>query len=261
MNFHLRRMWSIFVRSLIGLLLAAAGLGVYLALNPAALGQLMGGLPLPGVVKIPAPGPTPPAPLIAAAPGKIPAGPLAFYGIYMGGRISCGFVMEAENGRQVGVTAAHATADLPPGTSMMFQTAEGDVAARLSGPLERGSPFVGEQFTTDYVLWAVTEMVHPGAVLRADERGNGQAGEAVWVYGPGTGASADQRWAGVVMQAGPAATWIQLEDTFNPGGLSGCPVVSAVTGKLIGMAVAGANQPPVVMGLHPAGALIRKITH
>lgn len=49
-----------------------------------------------------------------------------------------------------------------------------------------------------------------------------------------------------------------LEDSFNPAGYSGCPVVSQHTGRLVGMAVAGEDQHPVVMGLHPVGSLVEK---
>jgi hypothetical protein len=35
-------------------------------------------------------------------------------------------------------------------------------------------------------------------------------------------------------------------------------VVSQFTGRVIGMAVSGANQPPVIMGLHPVASLVEK---
>jgi hypothetical protein len=65
---------------------------------------------------------------------------------------------------------------------------------------------------------------------------------------------------GVVVSASAEATWIQLEDSFDPAGYSGCPVISRHTGRLVGMAVAGADQHPVMMGLHPAGSLVEKAT-
>jgi hypothetical protein len=91
--------------------------------------------------------------------------------------------------------------------------------------------------------------------LRPDERGQAQPGERVLVLSQAPGAP---RWPGVVIRSDAGAAWIQLDDAFDPRGLSGCPVVSQYTGRFIGMAVAGANRPPVVMGLHPAGSLVEK---
>jgi hypothetical protein len=44
----------------------------------------------------------------------------------------------------------------------------------------------------------------------------------------------------------------------QPGFIEARALRDRETGRLIGMAVAGANQHPVVMGLHPAGSLVEK---
>jgi hypothetical protein len=62
----------------------------------------------------------------------------------------------------------------------------------------------------------------------------------------------------VVLSSTSEKTWIQLDDSFEPGGYSGCPVVSQFTGRVIGMAVSGADRSPVIMGLHPVGSLVEK---
>jgi hypothetical protein len=79
------------------------------------------------------------------------------------------------------------------------------------------------------------------------------------VYGRfdnGTGGS--RSWTGVIITVTPEATWIQLDASFYPVGFSGCPVVSQNTGQVIGMAVAGRDLHPVVMGLHPIGSIVEK---
>jgi len=250
-----RRLWRVFVRSLIVLLAAAVTVGLYLLLNPAALQEVILSLPIPEVVRYPALGPTPLPPSIQAAPGAIPRGTLAFSGAYDGGAFSCGFLLDLGDGRRVGVSAAHATAALPPGTRAALLLADGTPAVILTGQIGRGQPFVQEQFTLDYVLWSVEAGADLSLFLRPDERGQAQPGERVLVLSQAAGSP---RWPGVVIRSDAGATWIQLDDAFDPRGLSGCPVISQYTGRFIGMAVAGADRPPVILGLHPAGSLVEK---
>jgi hypothetical protein len=252
---RLHALWRVFIRILIALLAAAVILGLYLLLNPGALQDAILSLPIPEVVRYPALGPTPLPPAIQAAQGEVPRGALAFAGAYDGGTFACGFLLDLGNGLRVGVSAAHATAALPPGALAELRFTDGTVAATLSGQIGRGSPFVQDQFTMDYVLWAVAGGADPQLFLQPDERGQGQPGERVLVLSQAAGAP---RRPGVVIRSSANATWIQMDDSFDPRGLSGCPVISQYTGRVIGMAVAGADKPPVVMGLHPVGSLVQK---
>jgi hypothetical protein len=247
-------------RVLIGLLLAVLALLVFLSRSPAALAAILQLLPLPGIASLPAFGPDPPPPVISAPLGQPPAGYAAFWGEYsQGGSSGCSFLLQLENGSRVGVSAAHATPPLPAGQSAFFRAADGSTAARLSGQIARGREFVHNEFTLDYVFWGVTS-ADPAALLQPDPRGQGQPGEAVEVYGPGKSpAGGPLYYSGLLLQASPSAAWIRLDASFDPHGFSGCPVLSAYTGRVIGMAVAGLQRDgSVVMGLHPIASLVEK---
>ena len=246
-------------RLLIGLLLGTLGLALFLALDPSALAAVVRSAPIPGSGPIPTPGPTPPMPVIMASPGPLPTGFMAYTGAFDGGSISCGFLLDLDGSHRVGVTAAHASPRLSLGEPAEFLDPSGARVAVLTGQLAFGQTFIGDQFTLDYALWSVDPAVDPGRFLHPDPRLLAQPGEPVYLYAPvSDGAGGPLRRAGVVVSAAPNAIWVQLEDSFSPAGYSGCPVVSRVTGRLIGMAVAGANQPPVVIGLHPVASLVEK---
>jgi hypothetical protein len=251
--------WRALILSLIGLLVFVLLLVLFLVASPKALRGVVPLLPLPGVVELPTPGPTPPPPSVAVPPGPLPDGYRAFNGVYQGGTFACGFLLELEDGHRVGVSAAHATPQLPPGTPAEFRLPDGELGAALEGQLARGRPFYQDHFTMDYVLWAVADGAPPERFLKPDPRGKGESGEPVLVFSRAkSGAGGSKTWPGVVIHVTPEAVWIQLEDSFNPSGYSGCPVVSQYTGRVIGMVVAGENKHPVVMGLHPAASLVEK---
>jgi hypothetical protein len=254
---RLRMLWLAFIRLLIVLLIAVLGLVLILAFNPGALRAIVA--LVPGIVEMPVFGSRSPVPVINVPQGHLPGGFRAFTGWFSGISISCGFLMELEDGRVVGVTAAHATAPLPRGIPAEFYAPDGVLMASLKGQIGRGQTFRQDHLSFDYVLWAVAENTDPMLFLKADLRYQGQPGEGVVVIGwPSDGAGGSIHWPGVVMKVTPEATWIQLEGSFEPAGYSGCPVVSQYTGRLIGMAVVGANRPPVIMGLHPVGSLLEK---
>jgi hypothetical protein len=50
-----------------------------------------------------------------------------------------------------------------------------------------------------------------------------------------------------------------MDDTFEPGLMSGSPIVSLHTGDVVGMAlVAGQRQGHTVIGMHPIRSLVNK---
>ena len=257
MRIHPRMLWAAFIRVLIGLLLIVLFISLYLALNPNALGAML--IYWPGHVTLPELGPVPPPPLISAPAGEIPVGLVAFSGEYGGQSFACGFLLQLENGRRVGLSTAHAAPAIKPGASPVFLAPDGALAAHLNGQIKRGRIFRQDHFTTDYVLWSVAGDLPSEMFLTPDPRGQGQPGERVLVFGRFMTADGSSRsWPGVVMKVSPEATWIQLEETINPNGFSGCPVVSQHTGQVIGMAVAGSRKAPTLMGLNPIGSLVKK---
>lgn len=219
---------------------------------PAVLEEVVLVLPIPGVARIPTPGPTPPARSLVAARGDMPSGPVAFRGSYGGIEVGCAFLMELEDGRRLGVSAGHVSLVFPAPVAVEFLAPDGTLVAKMGAFLGRGGPFVQGQLAQDYALWLAPDGLSAEQMLRPDPRGQGEIGEGVWLFSR----LDERRWPGVVIAATPQATWVQLEDSFSPLGFSGCPVVSRHTGRVIGMAVAGADRRPVVLGLHPAGSLV-----
>ena len=101
-----RRLWKAFIRVIIVLLLIVALGALYLALNPDALAAIL--VNSPGVVAFPDLGPVPPEPVISAPRGSLPGGLVASTGDANGIPFACGFLLELEDGQEVGVSAAHA---------------------------------------------------------------------------------------------------------------------------------------------------------
>jgi hypothetical protein len=250
---------GIFLWWLVAGLVFLLAISLFFVLVPQALREVILALPIPGNVRIPAIQMTPQAPLFADVDLSMPVGHQAYQGLVNGTRFSCGFLLELDHGQRVGVNAAHSVAVLPRDMTAEFRSPDGSLAAVLSGQIAHGQTFIHDQFTMDYVLWAVTSGVNAERFLHPDPRGAGQPGEPVLVYSPfGDQDGGPKTFPGVVMSVSETHIWIQMQDSFTPSGFSGCPVISRVTGKLIGMAVAGANQPPVVMGLHPVRSLVEK---
>jgi hypothetical protein len=252
-------MWRNFIRVLTGVLLFTILVSLFLSLVPPVLTEVILFLPVPGKVRIPPIGPTPEPPAQLLQRGPLPSGFRAYQGFFHGASFSCGFLLEIEGGQRVGVNAAHSIGELPRGEFAEFRTPEGSLAAVLTGQIAHGQPFIYDQFHMDYVVWTVNQDTGFERFLRPDPRGSGQPGERILVYSPFASSSGGpQTYPGVVMSVSDANIWIQLDEPFSPSGFSGCPVISQTTGNVIGMAVAGVNQPPVVMGLHPIGSLVEK---
>jgi hypothetical protein len=253
--FHPRRLWPAFVRTLIALLmLSLAGLLV-LARSPGLMRALFYSY-IPGVVEIPVFTVVPAQPVIDAPPGDLPGGVVGLTGRVqtVGLSFGCGFLLALGDGRRVGVATAHAAPAVAPEWSARFYAVDGSVMADLPRMLARGRTFRQDHFGSDTSIWSVDERTVVGSSLQPDPRGQAQVGERVVLYSN----REEGAMAGVVMVVLKEATWIQLDEVIDPRGLSGCPVVSAYTGRLIGMAVAGSGGSATVIGLNPVGLLVEK---
>jgi hypothetical protein len=246
--------WRAFIRSFIVILALLLIFILVLVFNSGMLRAFAQWIGVPNIVEIPPLDPTLPPPIILAPPGKLPGGTVSFEGNASGTSFACGFLLELDDGRKIGVSTAHASPVLAPQVGAVFSSPDHDVLAPLLSQIAHGKAFTSDDFTVDYALWSVSKTVDPVLFLKPDPRGQGQPGELVQVYSPFDRNS----YQGVVSKVTDQATWIQLSDSFNPVGFSGCPVISRYTGKVLGMAVAGANKPPVVMGLHPISSIVAK---
>ena len=250
-------LWRAFLRLVIALLALVLAFSLLLALDPGVLALVI--TLLPGKVAIPSLGPLPPEPRIDAPRGELPGGYVAFTGVVAGMPTACNFLLELDDGQRLGVGTAHAVKIMPADASVVFRAADGAAAARMGRRIAFGEEFLGEQLDMDYALWLVRSVDEGITSLHPDPRGQAQPGERVMLYGRAVdGAGGSLRRAGAVMSVRLGVTWVQMEEDFDPSGYSGCPVVSAYTGQVVGMAAAGSRTDPVILGLHPVGSLVEK---
>ena len=207
-------------------------------------------------------GPTPRPPAITALRGNMPSGwsGLEAYATYEDSDpeiAGSGFVFKLPSGSMVAATAAHSY-DLSGGLHSI-QLGSGNSPLVLD--VLHGAPgeprTLSMNLTRDYVLLVVQGREVSAQVLIPDERGGPQPGERVVLY-PGFGAENGERW-GTVLESDRTGAWVIMDDAFEPGLMSGSPIVSSHTGQVVGMALAaGLREGHTVIGLHPIGSLVEK---
>lgn len=224
---------------------------------------------VPGIAVEPTAGPTPPPPALTAPRGELPPGHagLEEWAHYAdgSGAIGSGFLLRLETGDLVGVTTAHSlylsgwlgrrleslAFRLPQSTDHVA------VFARFHGA--PGRVFTGHNFTLDYVLLSPEGPVNEALALTPDPRGAPEPGERVVLYsGFGDGQGNPRPLTGTVTAVGEAAVWVQMDEFFEAGGMSGSPLLSAHTGRVVGMAISAGHNTPLLVGFHPIGSLVTK---
>ena len=207
--------------------------------------------------------PLPPPPVIDAPRGDLPAGVVAFEERIPADSgplpVGAGFLLELPNGDVIGVTTAHSVGlgNFPP---IEFVTVNGGTTvatfSQLYAPL--GIPITGTILTHDYILMTPDSPLDPAIVLQPDPRGAPLPGERVLLYS-GRGDPSVQ--PGTVESVGPDGVWVRMDRLFNPGGLSGSPVISQHTGRVVGMIVAASPRiGAIVIGVNPIGVIVSKAT-
>ena len=256
---------------IVGLALTAVLLALAsFALRVPAVAALVRDLPIgPGLA------PTPLPPVIAAPAGPLPGGlagvvELAQYGALDYQRVGSGFLLRLPAGTVIGVTTAHSVAGLgapgAPGSGLQRLAFALPGAARhlaefteLYGP--PGVPFSGADLSVDYVLLRAPATADASLAQAPDPRGAPQPGERVALFsGLGADGGARRVLLGTVISVGPAPTnaWLLMDDSFDPGGMSGSPVLSGATGLVVGMAVAATRQRRrTLIGLNLIEAILR----
>ena len=205
----------------------------------------------------------PPPPTIDAPRGEAPTGVVVFEerALTDGGfaPVGSGFLLGLPNGDVIGLTTAHSVGqgNFPP---IAFTMANGSATIatfrRLYAPL--GIPITGTILTNDYILMIPESQPAAAVVLQPDPRGAPQPGERVLLYS-GQGRPGSE--PGTVESVGPGGVWARMDHVFYPGGLSGSPVISQHTGRVVGMAVAASPRlGAIVIGISPIGAILSKPT-
>lgn len=249
-------------RGLIVILALISLLLIWLAFNPPAVVTVAQWY---GLAVEPTVGPTPPPPTILAPRGELPnrhAG-LEEWAQYRGedyAPVGSGFLLGLPNGDVIGVTTAHSV-DVSRLARMAFRLPQAREALVICEAFYGlpGQPSAGYNFAMDYVLLKIDRPVEASLVLEPDPRGAPQPGERVVLSGGfGDGNGNPRLFAGTVTTVDDRAVWVQMDETFDPSGLSGSPLLSTHTGQVIGMAIATGRSAPVLIGFHPIGSLVGK---
>lgn len=232
---------------------------------------VLGGVALGGMIQLaiaPRPflPPLPVPPIITAERGDLPTGIVAFEARIRSGPeyalVGSGFLLALPGGDVIGVTTAHSLAgrEFAP---MVFTPAGRDEPAATFSRLyvPRGQPRTGADLTVDYVLLA-PDASPASLVLRADPRGAPQPGERVLLFsGLGDGHGGQRILPGIVESVDRNGAWVRMSSPFDPGLMSGSPVLSQHTGRVVGMTIAMSLRPGALMiGVNPVGAILSKAT-
>ncbi|HSJ57489.1 MAG TPA: hypothetical protein VLC95_09930, partial [Anaerolineae bacterium] len=167
-----------------------------------------------------------------------------------------------DSGQIVALTAAHTVAfgkRILPLTAIAFaDPVTGETTAQLHTLLGKpGRRLAPDDLSIDYLLLVVDQAVDPALLLAADPRGGPQPGERVLLYS-GVGG---HRLAGTVQSAGERAVWVLMDEQFDPGQMSGSPLVSQHTGRVVAMVVAASpRRGALLIGGHPIGSLVAHAT-
>jgi hypothetical protein len=240
--------------------------GVLLAL-PLALVLLAAGVWLQTPFGRPPP-PTPRPPTIEAPAGPQPGGPVGLraWARYEGEParpVGSGFLLQLPDGPVIAVTAGHsfapaysgrplATVALGIGESPNF-VAELDTLWAPPGPLR-----TGDDLSVDHLLLAVDGTVDPALILAPDPRGRPQPGERVIFYsGVGTAWDRPRPLPGTVISSSDEAVWVLVDEVVDPSHMSGSPLLSAHTGRVVGMTLVGSpRRSALLLGASPIDALV-----
>jgi hypothetical protein len=177
-----------------------------------------------------------------------------------------GFLLRLPGGVVIAVTTAHSLGDLGASDSALEQVeflAPDDPAVRVACDSlfgVPGSPRMGMDLSGDYVFLTVPTEWRPDPefILEPDPRPYPQPGERVLLY-PGISENRDSTRfrAGTVQTASSEAVWVLMDDVFDAALMSGSPLLSGHTGRVVGMAVAQMPRRGALMiGFHPIGSLL-----
>ncbi|MGD8794753.1 MAG: hypothetical protein PVF47_19545, partial [Anaerolineae bacterium] len=83
-----------------------------------------------------------------------------------------------------------------------------------------------------------------------------QPGERVWLFS-GVASRPGRKLAGTIQSADERAFWVLMDERFEPSQMSGSPVVSQHSGRVVGMALVGSpRRGRLLIGAQPIGWLV-----
>ena len=211
---------------------------------------------------------TPLPPTIEIPSGPVPNTPvgrrlLARYGDEAFRPVGSGFFLQIDTGRVVAVTAAHTVTlgdeNRPLTALSLVEAGSEGIGVELHTLLGRpGRSLAPGDLSIDYLLLVTDQDVDPALILSPDPRGGPQPGERVVLYsGLGDGAGGIRLLEKTVQSADAQAVWVLMDERFDAGQMSGSPIVSRHTGRVVAMAVAASpRRGALLIGGHPAGSLV-----
>lgn len=223
------------------------------------------------VFPLPPPDATPLPPEIVVPQDALPSGPagLQEWRVNRGESrrlAGSGFFLRLPDGAVIGVTTAHSLSDLGlpssrlEGIDFLLSGASNSLMTFDSLYGEPGEPRTGANLSADFVFLVVedTAALDPALILAPDPRPLPQPGERVLLYsGLGNGAGGVDARSGTVQSAAPEAVWVLMDEQFEAGLMSGSPLISRHTGRVVGMAVAvSPRRGRILIGFHPIGSLL-----
>ncbi len=218
--------------------------------------------------------PTPPPPTILAPLGPLPTGVVAFeewvqHRDEPPGLAGSGFFIRVEDDgadEVVAVMTAHSVwlgDPHRPVESIGLRVAgqENPVAEMDTLYGHPGKALTSDNFVVDYLLLAPNQPIQAESVLIADSRPAPQPGERVALFsGLGDGQGGSRILEGTVQSVDDRVVWVLMDDRFDPSMMSGSPVLSQHTGRVVGMAVAVTpRRTRLLIGIHPIGSLVQRI--
>jgi hypothetical protein len=118
---------------------------------------------------------------------------------------------------------------------------------------------IATNLAADYVLLKLDDQDQSAALL-PDPRGTAQPGERVAVYsGLGDESGGPFIWTGTVYSVSDEGVFVLMDEAnVDPNGMSGSPVISQYTGKVVGMVIAGViwSRTRWLIGFHPVAHLL-----
>ncbi|MEW6718692.1 MAG: hypothetical protein AB1345_14480 [Chloroflexota bacterium] len=245
----------IFLGTLVGLLASIGAAALYFGLiYPQQIANLLGPTPIPPTILLPA-GPLPSENAGLSEWVQSPDQPPTLAG--------SGFILELPDGNLIGVTTAHSLGlpqTLPNDTSISLRSADDSILTALLQDCLVGAPRTDANLTVDYLILPVLSAVPTHLVLKPDPRGSAQAGERVVLFsGVHQPEGKPHTYTGTVLSVEAEAIWVIMDSWFNPGLMSGSPVLSQHTGKVLGMAIAAQiTGSRLNIGLHPVVSILEQ---
>lgn len=190
--------------------------------------------------------------------GNILFQPTLFYTTGTTSQNGTGFFARTASGRIAAVSSSHYLdfGGAPVRAVEWMNLNSGKAAARMTDVW--GLPGKGNSYETDYWILPAPDSVAP--VLELDYRQSPPVGESVWFPNKPAKPGAPIEWIdGQVVDVKANCVVVRLKKPIKTQSQSGSPILSAVTGKVLGTFAGASKSEPLVM-LAPIRCVVERAT-